>query len=62
MGFFRIESSSMSLGYGWWIYPAVTIPFTLLILLIWSEWKKRRMQRLRRVSAISYELQGGRLF
>jgi hypothetical protein len=53
MGFFRIESSSMSLGYGWWIYPVVTIPFTLLVLLIWSEWKKRRMERLRRGSAKS---------
>jgi len=46
MVFFETSNSSSKLGLsvapGWWLYPTVTLPLTLLVFLVWNVWRSRR--------------------
>ncbi|KAF5336094.1 hypothetical protein D9611_006424 [Ephemerocybe angulata] len=42
MPFFQTDTSKMSMAYGWWLYPAITIPFTAVIFVVWIMWMGRR--------------------
>lgn len=33
---------SLEASPGWGIYPLVTLPLTLIVLIAWNEWRKRR--------------------
>ncbi|KDR80212.1 hypothetical protein GALMADRAFT_242505 [Galerina marginata CBS 339.88] len=45
MVFFNTDgNNSLSVGPQWWLFPAITIPLTLLVFAIWLLWKRHRNQ------------------
>ncbi|KAF6761803.1 hypothetical protein DFP72DRAFT_1151862 [Ephemerocybe angulata] len=32
----------ITMGYGWWLYPAITVPFTVIVFVLWIMWIKQR--------------------
>lgn len=34
--------TGLSVTKGWWLFPAITIPLTILIFFIWNIWRTRR--------------------
>ncbi|KAF5319021.1 hypothetical protein D9611_012667 [Ephemerocybe angulata] len=36
----RSSPTGMSIAEGWWLYPAITIPLTVLVFVIWIVWMK----------------------
>ena len=45
MTFFNFQNPGPSVSDQFWIYWAVTIPVTILIVAIWYVWEKRREKR-----------------
>lgn len=49
MPFFQTSSpesgAHLSVAHSWWLFPAITIPFTILVIGIWSLWRMWRDKR-----------------
>ncbi|KAJ2914152.1 hypothetical protein MD484_g6251, partial [Candolleomyces efflorescens] len=44
------EAGGDSTGYltvtrGWWLYPVITVPLTVIVFLVWNIWRTRRSRR-----------------
>jgi len=35
-------SESLVVGRQWWLFPAITIPLTILVFTIWVSWQRHR--------------------
>ncbi|KAJ2922301.1 hypothetical protein H1R20_g14796, partial [Candolleomyces eurysporus] len=49
---FQHSSKSVSIATNIWLYPAVAIPFTIIVIFAWNWWAKRCKSRNNRVKAI----------
>jgi hypothetical protein len=37
-------SEFLIVGRQWWLFPAITIPLTILVFAIWAAWRKYRIR------------------
>ena len=35
-------SESLLVGSQWWLFPAITIPLTILVFAVWVSWQRYR--------------------
>ena len=35
-------SQSLHVGSQWWLFPAITIPLTILVFAVWVSWQRYR--------------------